>query len=106
MARPKAPGDLAGHRGQLDVGIFQHLLDPIERPRPVIDQGGPEAGQVAQRPDRRLRDEAGPDQAVLQQVQQPLAVAHVGLPAGDRLDVVGVGQHDRTTRTTLRPNSA
>jgi hypothetical protein len=87
--------DLARDRGELDVGVLQHLLDPVDRPRALLDQAGAEAGQVAQGADRRLRDEAGPDQAVLQQLRQPLTVAHVGLAPGDRLDVVGVGQHDR-----------
>jgi hypothetical protein len=49
--------------------------------------------QVAQLADRLRRDEAGSQQTVLQQLGDPLAVGHVGLPSGDLLDVLGIDQH-------------
>ena len=53
------------------------------------------AGQLAQLALRARRDEARPHQPVAQQLRQPFGVAHVGLAAGDGLDVLGVEQPDR-----------
>ena len=68
------------------------LLDPVGHRRPVGDQLGPLPRQVAQLADRRGRHEAGREQAVLQQLGDPLGVLDVGLAARDLLDVVGVDQ--------------
>jgi hypothetical protein len=83
------------HRRQLDDHVLQQLLDAVDLARALLDQAGAVARQLAQLADRRRRDEAAADQPVLHQVQPPRAVAHVGLPAGRRLHVGGVGQHDR-----------
>jgi hypothetical protein len=48
------------------------------------------AGQVPQLADDRRRDEAAPQQPVLQQLAQPGGIAHIGLAAGQQLDVPGV----------------
>jgi hypothetical protein len=76
-----------------DVRVLEHLLDPVERASPLFDHVGPVARQLAQCPDRRLGDEPAANQAVLHQIEEPLAVPHVGLPAWYRLDVGGVRQH-------------
>ena len=84
---------VGGDAGQLDVGVLQHLLDAVGHRGPVADQLGPLPRQVAQLADRRRRDEAGREQAVLEQLGDPLGVLDVGLAAGDLLDVLGVDQH-------------
>jgi hypothetical protein len=48
------------------------------------------AGQVPQLAEGRRRDEAAPQQPTLQQLAQPGGIAHVGLAAGQELDVPGV----------------
>ena len=92
MARPETPSTSVATLGQLDVGVLQHLLDPVGHRGPLADQLGPLPRQVAQLADRRRRDEAGREQAVLEQLGDPLGVLDVGLAAGDLLDVLGVDQ--------------
>ena len=84
--------DLGHHRRQLDVRPLQHLLQPIDLPRSLPHQRRPLPRQLAQLPLLPVRDEAPAEQAVPQQVGDPLAVLDVGLAARDRLDVPGVGQ--------------
>jgi hypothetical protein len=78
--RPTAdPEDVAGHDRQLDLGVFQQLLDPVLLPRAVGDQRDPVAGQVPQPPDRQRRHETGPDHLPLGDLAQPHRVQPVGL---------------------------
>jgi hypothetical protein len=91
---PADPEHVGGDRRQLDIRRLQHLVQPVDLLRPLLHQRLAVAGQLAQLADRRRRDEAGPEQAVAQQVGQPLAVLDVGLAAGHGLDVLGVDQHD------------
>ena len=86
---------VAGDAGQLDVGVLQHLVDAVDHRRPVADQFGPLPGQLAEFTDRGRRDEAGGEQAVLEQLGDPLGILDVGLAAGDGLESLGVDQHDR-----------
>ena len=88
------PQHVAGDVAQLDVGVLQHLLDPVGHRGAVADQLGPLSRQVAELADLRRRDEAGREQAVLEQLRDPLGVLDVGLAAGDLLELVGVDQHD------------
>ncbi len=87
---------VAGHAGELDVGALQQLQHPVAHFRPRLDQRAPVTHQLAQVADRRRRHEALGDQAVADQLRDPLGVLHVGLAAGHVLDVVGVahGQVD------------
>ena len=78
--------------GQLDPGVFQQLLQPlVSRPRSRVDRGAG-AGQV---PQRRIgaggTNEPG-HQPVLAELSQPGRVRHVGLAAGQGLDMRGVEQ--------------
>src|SRR5215207_3231249 len=50
------------------------------------------AGEIPQLPDGRRRHEAAPQQPMLQQLRQPGGIGHVGLAAGQDLDLAGVDQ--------------
>jgi len=54
--------DVAGDRGQRNVGPFQYLVQPIGRRRPLLDQAGPLPHQLAQLALLALRHEAGREQ--------------------------------------------
>ena len=74
------------HRVELDVGLFQRLLD-------ALDVAGLLAADLLaadllagaqQRAEfllRLVRHEAGPDQPARQQIGDPHGIVHVGLPA-------------------------
>src|SRR5512135_47818 len=87
-----------GDRAEFDVGVLQHLLDPVGDGGLLADQLGALAGQVPQLPGRSGWDEAGPQQAMLEELGDPLAVLDVGLATGDLFDVMGVDQDDREPR--------
>ena len=53
---PRLAQDVGGHRGQLDVGAFQGLLQPVGRRGPLPDQARPVAGQFPQLPLRPVRE--------------------------------------------------
>ncbi len=40
------PDDVGGHRGQLDAGVLEQLLQPLHLPRAFAGDRGPGAGQV------------------------------------------------------------
>ncbi len=90
LARDQGPDDLAsghaedvaGHRAELDVGILQHLRDPVVHPVELARQFDPVARQVAQFLNRPRRHETGLQQPVRQQIGDPLGVVLIRLPAG------------------------
>jgi hypothetical protein len=84
--------DVGGHARQLDAGVLQQLLQPLRLAGALLDDGLAVAGEVAQLPDRRGWHEAGADQAVLDQLADPLGVGDVGLAAGHVAQVAGVEQ--------------
>jgi hypothetical protein len=87
------PEQVADHDGELDLGIFEDLFQPLLLTSALADQGAPVAGQVTQLADRLGVDEAGRAHAPLGDFGQPDAVELVGLgPARDVLDVAGVQQ--------------
>ena len=88
------PDDVRHHAGQLDVGILQRLLDPLNVPRLLAHQGLARPGQIADLLLRRGRYEAGPQQTVRQQLRQPGRIIHVGLAARDVAEVPRVHQHE------------
>ena len=59
------PQDVGGHRSQLDVGVFQNLLDAVGRPVLLGHQLGAVPSQVTQLPLGALRDEAASEAARL-----------------------------------------
>ena len=73
--------DVGGHRGQLDPGILQQLLQPLDLPAAFAGDRGPGPGQVAQLPDRLGRHERAPDQPVRAELGQPGRVRDIGLAA-------------------------
>ena len=89
------PAQVADHTGQLDLGVFEQLLQPLHLPGAVPRNGGPGPGQIAEFPDRRRRYQRGPNQPVRAKVSQPLGVSDVGLAPGHRLGLAGVDQRQR-----------
>jgi hypothetical protein len=83
------------HGPELDVRPFQQLVQAVRLLRPLLHQALAVARQLAQPADRRGRDEAGVEQAMAQQIGQPLAVLHIGFAAGDRPHVLRVHQGNR-----------
>jgi hypothetical protein len=85
-----AAGDVGDDGAELDPGVFQEHVEPVDVAGPVTGGLGAVAGQVPQLADVARGDGTGPDQAVLDQAADPLAVLHVGLAARHGLDVLGV----------------
>ena len=85
--------DIRKHDAELEVGVFEHLLDALGVGAPLAHELLAGARERAQLLHGSRRHEAGPDQAVRQQVGQPRRVVDVGLAAGHVLYVRGVGQH-------------
>src|SRR5712692_10451974 len=67
---------IAGHRGQLDVGIFQDFLNPIDGARLFFHQLRPVPREVSQLALRTRGNEAPFQQSALQQLRDPLAVPY------------------------------
>jgi hypothetical protein len=84
--------DIGGHIPQLDVGIFEDLLEPIDHARPIFDQTGAMPRECAQFALLDGWDEAGGEQAMLHQVGDPLRIAHIGLAPRHGLDVRRIDQ--------------
>ena len=82
--------DVRRHRGQLDARILEHLVEALRLAGPLFDNAASIAGQLSDLSDLRRRDEAGPHQAVLGQLADPLGVAHVGLAPRHVAHVAGV----------------
>src|SRR5262249_4845292 len=61
---PRRADDGAGHRRHLAIGPFKHLLPPLPFRRPLLDERGPIAGQLAQLALWSVSNEARPQQAM------------------------------------------
>ena len=66
--------ELAGHRVDLDPGVLQHLGQPLALAGALLDELLAVPRPLPQRRHLRVRDEAGPQQPVLMQLGDPLAV--------------------------------
>ena len=86
-------GDVAGHRGQLDPGILQQLLQPLDLPAAFSSHRRAGPGQVPQLADWGGRHEGAVDQAVRTQLGQPRGVGDVAFAAGQVLHLSSVDQH-------------
>ncbi len=75
------PDDVGGHRGQLDAGVLEQLLQPLDLPAAFPGDRGPGPGQVPQLPDRLGRHERAPHQPVRAELGQPGRVGDIGLAA-------------------------
>jgi hypothetical protein len=69
---------VGGHRTQLEVGLFQKLLDTVGHPRLALPQFRPVPRQIAQVLDRGRRHKAPLEQSVLEQVGDPLLSSATG----------------------------
>jgi hypothetical protein len=81
--------DVGGNAGHLEVGVFEHLLQPIDGGRALVDEGRARAGQVAQFALGPIRDEARAHQSMLEQVGDPLGILDIRLAPRHGLDVRG-----------------
>ena len=84
--------DIGDHRIELDVGIFQRLLQPLDMAGPLADQLLAGAQQPAHLLGLGIRHEAAPDQPMRQQIGQPSRIVDVRLAAGDVLHMGRVRQ--------------
>jgi hypothetical protein len=84
--------DVSGDRVQLDAGVLQGLLDPLDLGAMGLDEPLAVAGQIPQLADLRRGHEAAAQQPTLQQLTQPGGITDIGLAAGQDLDVAGVDQ--------------
>ena len=66
---------------ELDVGLFQRLLDALDVAGLLAADLLAGAQQRAEFLLRLVRHEAGPDQPARQQIGDPHGIVHVGLPA-------------------------
>jgi len=85
------PEDRTGHAGELDIGALQHLDRAVLLARQILGHEPAQPDQIAQFTDRRRWHEARLDQAVADQIGDPLGILDVGLAPRHRLDVMGVG---------------
>ena len=81
------------HAGDLDVRVFECLLDPLRVARHLANELLPRAHERAEILDHRRRHEARADQPVREQVGEPLRVLHIGLATGHALHVRRVREH-------------
>lgn len=79
---------------ELDVRVFQGLLDPLRVTRRFTDELSAGPGQIPHLLYRDGRDEAPADQAVGQKVCEPDGVGNVGLAAREIPDLLGIGQDE------------
>ena len=91
----RPPGDaerLGGDRGELDLGVLEHLLEPLHLACALLDLRLAVADDVAQLAQRPRWHEARAHQSVLDQLADPLRVLDVGLASGDVAQVTRVQQ--------------
>jgi hypothetical protein len=82
--------DVAGHRGELDAGVLEHLVEALGLAAALVDLGLAIAGEITKLADLFGRDERRPDQAVLDELADPFGVGHVGLSSRHVAQVPGV----------------
>ncbi len=85
--------DVGEHRIELDVGIFQRLLQALRVAAAFAHELLAGAQQIPHLLGRLVGHEAGPDQPMRHQIGQPGGVVHVRLAPRHVLDMGGVGQH-------------
>ena len=106
---PRLAHDVGEHRGELEVGVLEGLLDALDMAGLLAHELLARPEQVAHRAGAGVGHEARADQAVGEQVGEPDRVGDVGLAAGDVLHVRGVGQDQGTAfarRAPARPDAS
>src|SRR6266478_9658968 len=88
---PREVGDGAMH---LYVHVIQRLLHPLDTPRALGHEIGQLAVERAQPGDGLARAERAPQQPAAMEQLEPLAVADVGLPPRDVVQLAGVDEPD------------
>ena len=84
------PRCLKPPKSKFDAGVLEHLVEALGLSASLFDLGLAIAGEVAQLADLFGRHEARAHQAVLDELTDPLGVAHVGLSSRDITQVPGV----------------
>jgi hypothetical protein len=74
---PNLAPDVGENRAQFEIGIFQEFVDPIDQSGAFLGQGGAQAGQLAQVPLEPWGNEAGFEQAKLQELGDPFRIFFV-----------------------------
>ena len=77
------PGSQEATEAGLDAGVLQHLGQPLPLAGALPGELLAVPGPLPQRRDLRVRDEAGPQQPVLMQLGDPLAVRDIAFAAWD-----------------------
>jgi hypothetical protein len=96
---PGDPEDVGDHHAQLDLRVFEQLLDPVLLRSPGRHQVGAVPGQIPQPAELRRRHETGPDHLPLGDLAQPDRIQPVGLrPPRQVPDVLGVDQPSLESR--------
>jgi hypothetical protein len=83
---------IRGDRVQLDPGVLQHPLQPLDLPGALLGQLLGVSGQVPQPGHHRAGHKAAAQQPALQQLSQPGGVGDVGLAPGQVLHVPRIAQ--------------
>ena len=81
-------GDLAGYRRDLDAGSLKHLLKSVVLARAFLDKLTAIAYEFPKLSVRPLRHEAASEEAMPQEVRQPLGILDIGLTARHGLELV------------------
>jgi hypothetical protein len=84
------PLEVAGDGRELDVGVFQDLLQAVDGCTALGDQASAIAGEIAQVPLLDLRDEALLQEAEPHELRNPLGVGDVRLVPRHLLEVLGI----------------
>ena len=84
--------DVRCHRRQLDPGVLEQLLQPLDLAASFPGDRRPGPGQVPQLADRLGRHERSPDQAIRSELGQPRRIRDVGLAARQVLHMPSVDQ--------------
>ena len=87
--------DVCKNTPELDVGFFENLRYPVFDPRCFMSELLPSAGKAAQFADTSIRDKAGADHAMPQEMGKPAAVFPIGLVTLPNLYITGAGKDDR-----------
>jgi hypothetical protein len=85
---------LGEDRTELEVGFLEQFMDPIDVARALLLETAAVPGQIAQVALRLGRNERGFEQAMLQQVSDPLGIFAIGLAPWNGFHMLGIDQHD------------
>ena len=83
---------VGGNRTEFDVGLFEKLLNAIRHRTLRLLQLCPKARQIAQILNVGGRHKAAPNQAMLQEISDPLTIFGIGLTTRNHFDVMWIHQ--------------